>query len=305
METKQFTDEIVYQWQKTWSQKNLEELVESCERDTVSLPYYRKYLSKDGLTLECGCGLGQWVIYLNRLGYKMAGVEIVPECIQICKQYFPDAEIYVGDVRQLPFPDQHFIGYISIGVFEHMIEGSEQTIKEMKRVLKPGGIAIITVPAFNYFMRAWYPLRQILVNLFRTNKTLRKLLGKAIYSGDVQEFKSKLNEIKSRVRNDFYPIIGVDSVKGPLFIEYKYKKGQIEKLLGSLSFEIIESIPIYHPLVFKDNFGSLFFKKSQASGSDAVELNAFGKILCRLFHAISPHFFNYVYLYVVKVKIVR
>lgn len=301
-ENKRFTDEILYQWQKKWSCENIEALLKDCENDRVLTPYILKYLSKEGVTLECGCGLGQWVVYLSRMGFKMAGVEIVPEAVQACKRYFPDADVRIGDVRQLPFEDNTFSGYISIGVVEHMIEGPETTFQEMKRVMKPGGVAIILVPAFNYFMRIWYPIRNIFVSLFRENRILRKLLGKPALLGHANDFQLKLKEIKNQLRREFWPIIGTDPLKGPIFIEYKLKKDQISELLKKEGLEIIESAPLYHPYVFRDNFGDLFFKKNENLHSTYPELNLFGKLLRKMFEFFSPHFFNYVYIYVAKVK---
>ena len=267
MENETFTQEIVYQWQKTWSAKNLEKSIENCGHDKILLPFFMKYLSKDGPSLECGCGLGQWVVYLGKLGYPMAGIDIVPECVRICKEYYPHGDVREGDVRHLPFPDRYFTGYISIGVFEHMIEGPETTMREMGRVLKPGGIAIILVPSFNYFMQIWYPVRKIIVDILRNNQLLRRLLGKTAYSGNQTNFKNKFEDIKKCVRSDYWPIIGTDPQKGPLFIEYKCKKNQIPDLLKSMDFQIIESVPIHHPFIFGDVFGTIFFANN---GDDSM-----------------------------------
>jgi DNA gyrase subunit A len=51
-----FTEEIVYQWDQTWSRKNLDALIDACKNDTVALPYYLKYFSKNERILECGYG---------------------------------------------------------------------------------------------------------------------------------------------------------------------------------------------------------------------------------------------------------
>ncbi|MFN3551367.1 MAG: class I SAM-dependent methyltransferase [Endomicrobiia bacterium] len=293
MKKKDFTEDIIYQWEKVWSNQNIQHVLESCEKDTFLRPYFFKYLSKDGVILEAGCGLGQWVVYLSRLGYNIIGIEIVPNCVKVCKTYFHDVDIRIGDVRNLPFPDKYFDGYISLGVIEHMIEGPESTLQEMKRVLKPNGIAIITVPAYNYFLKIWYPLRKFIVEIFRKNKFFRKILGKPKLLYDKFEGYKKLIDIKKRLKPRLWPIIGIDPVKGPIFLEYRYEKGYLEHILKSFGFKIIESVPIYHPFIFQDIFGNLFFKNN-------LQLNIFGKIIEKIFNKISPHFFNFYYLYVVK-----
>lgn len=49
-----------------------------------------------------------------------------------------------GDARKLPFKDNTFDRVFLISVMEHMPEGHLKAIKELKRVLKPGGIASIS-----------------------------------------------------------------------------------------------------------------------------------------------------------------
>lgn len=303
MNTEKHTEEIIYQWKKAWATKDLQKLIEDCDRDTVFLPFIRRYLPKGSFILEGGCGLGQWVIYLGRQGYRVTGVDIVANCVETCKKNFPDADICAGDVRCLPFSNHCFDGYVSIGVIEHMIEGPETTLREFWRVLKPGGIAVILVPAFNYFMRMWYPIRNFLVDKLRYNQHLRQFLGKSSYPSAMKLAKEKSAEIKQQIHREFWPVIGLDPNKGPIFMEYKYRKNQINSLLKSLNFEILESAPVYHPYVFLDNFGNLFFEKgSKGFNTISPELNACGKIIQKIFAFISPHFFNYCYVYVVEAK---
>ena len=46
----------------------------------------------------------------------------------------------------LPYEDSSISGYLSFGVIEHFIEGPHEALAEAFRVLRPGGIAIITTP---------------------------------------------------------------------------------------------------------------------------------------------------------------
>ena len=59
----------------------------------------------------------------------------------------------VGDVRELPFQDASFDAIYSMGTIEHFDE-TERAVKEMARVLKPGGRAIVGVPnRYDPFLR--------------------------------------------------------------------------------------------------------------------------------------------------------
>jgi|GEM_PF-7081766 len=51
------------------------------------------------------------------------------------------------DARNAPFPDNHFDRIVSLSVLEHIREGGDaQAMREMARMLAPGGVLVITVP---------------------------------------------------------------------------------------------------------------------------------------------------------------
>src|SRR5690606_12421256 len=61
---------------------------------------------------------------------------------------------HVGDVRHLGFADGAFDAVYSPGVCEHFEEGPAAILAETRRVLRPGGIALISAPCFNRLLRA-------------------------------------------------------------------------------------------------------------------------------------------------------
>ncbi|MCX7641254.1 MAG: class I SAM-dependent methyltransferase [Elusimicrobiales bacterium] len=289
-----FTSDIISQWKSYYRDKDIKEIFKSCCKDDVIRPYFLEYLPNEGKILEAGCGFGHWVYYLNSLGYKAVGVEIVPECVAIAKKFFPNIPIEVGDIRNLRFPDNYFDGYISIGVLEHLIEGPEQAIAEAKRVLKNNSIAIFIVPSFNYFMMIYYPIRKIFVEILRYNNFLRKITGRKSINKEKSKFK--YYEILKSLRKEFWPIIGVNDTGELVFIEYKYKKGILEKLLQQQNFEIIKSVSIFHPLVCKDIFGDFLFIKGTLS------FNFYGKLLRSMFRLLGDNFFCYMFLVIARLK---
>jgi SAM-dependent methyltransferase len=56
---------------------------------------------------------------------------------------------YVADAQKMPLPDNSFDTTLSSQVLEH-VPNPEQALREMYRVLKPGGKTIITIPLFGY-----------------------------------------------------------------------------------------------------------------------------------------------------------
>jgi len=290
-----FTQDLISQWKKHYEKQDIKKIMYRCEYDDVLKSYFLKYLPKDQPILEAGCGFGQWVIYLNRLGYSVIGIEIVSECIEICKKFYPQAPIFVGDVRHLPFPDNYFGGYISLGVIEHMIEGPEKIIDEMIRVLKNDGIGIIMVPSYNYLLRMLMPLRDSFVRIVKYNNVIRKIFNKPHIELDKKLIYDKLRKIQQNLRKEFYPVIGVDPKNGPIFVEYKYPKGLLEKILSKYSLKIIEKNTIFSPCCLESLFGKLFCKSN-------TEFNILGIFLQNLLNFINPHILNSHYICIVKVK---
>ncbi|MCX5715269.1 MAG: class I SAM-dependent methyltransferase, partial [Candidatus Omnitrophica bacterium] len=100
---------------------------------------FNKFLPRDGLILEAGCGTARYVVSLRARGYNCTGVDFAPKTVQRVKDHFPDLPVEVGDVRKLNLKDGSIDAYISLGVMEHFKEGPNRAISEAHRVLKIKG----------------------------------------------------------------------------------------------------------------------------------------------------------------------
>ena len=129
----------------TWKKEDFEYLLKSCDRDEVT-PYILKYLPISGKIVEAGCGLGRFVKYLTDKGYDVVGVELSEETVRNVKEVDPQLNVIHGDVLNMPFRTNSIDGVIALGVIEHFISGIEDPLKEIYRILKQGGVAVITVP---------------------------------------------------------------------------------------------------------------------------------------------------------------
>lgn len=106
----------------------------------------RKHLGIKASILDAGCGLGDWVCFLAQKGYLATGLDYSANIVAKLRSACPSYEWVQGDIHELPFENESFDGVISWGVIEHREEGPEKALKEFYRVLKPGGVAIVTVP---------------------------------------------------------------------------------------------------------------------------------------------------------------
>jgi SAM-dependent methyltransferase len=78
----------------------------------------------------------------------ITGLDISPEATGFCRERGLSS-VCLGSVNELPFPDQTFDGIIGVDVLEHL-EDDEGALKDLLRVLRPGGRLIATVPAFQF-----------------------------------------------------------------------------------------------------------------------------------------------------------
>lgn len=185
-----------------WADQNIEDEVRACAERNIT-PYFFKYLPEDEDILEAGCGLGAWVIFLNDKGYRVAGIDNNREVIERLKLWNPSLNVSYGDIEHLPYEDSSLGAYISLGVIEHFEEGTERPLREAFRVLKPGGVIILTVPYNNIFRRLIaHPLR----SLYLMNHRLR---GRRVYFA---EYRYSDTEVVNMLEKTGFHVIetGVD-----------------------------------------------------------------------------------------------
>lgn len=135
-------------WENIWDSASVEVELETVHyrRTLKARDQYLPYLSKDDIILEAGSGLSAVVISLRELGYNVIGLDYALNALHISRQHTPDLPLLGGDVHALPFADNSLGGYLSYGVLEHFEHGMGGALREAYRVLKPGGIGVITIP---------------------------------------------------------------------------------------------------------------------------------------------------------------
>lgn len=142
-------------WDRLWDKlPDFETLVQRGAADPLVRHITTRFLpDRTAKIIEGGCGIGQHVAGLSQLGYDVVGVDYAQQTIKKINDRFPHLSVRFGDVRSLPFRDNTFDGYWSLGVIEHFYEGYDPIIREMRRVLKPGGLAFLTFPVLSALRR--------------------------------------------------------------------------------------------------------------------------------------------------------
>jgi ubiquinone/menaquinone biosynthesis C-methylase UbiE len=111
-------------------------------RDMVSSFLGDRLLQPGVQVLDAGCGTGgflRWVLDANPRA-SAAGVDVGADAIDLARTRVPEAELAATPVRALPFSDERFDVVVTKDVLQHVPEEDVQlSLREMHRVLKPGG----------------------------------------------------------------------------------------------------------------------------------------------------------------------
>jgi ubiquinone/menaquinone biosynthesis C-methylase UbiE len=95
--------------------------------------------------LDLGCGNGRHAIYFAREGMEAWGIDISSTAIEWAQDWARreslEVDFRVGNIAQLPYPDQYFDVVVSHGVLDHIsMDDAKQAVAEVARVLTTGGL---------------------------------------------------------------------------------------------------------------------------------------------------------------------
>jgi SAM-dependent methyltransferase len=95
--------------------------------------------------LDVGCGTGSMLAELTRRGAHATGVDALPQAVAMAAYRCPTARVLEAGADALPFKARSFDGVTMLDVLEHVDE--TRALTEIRRVLRPGGWLLVTVPA--------------------------------------------------------------------------------------------------------------------------------------------------------------
>ena len=97
-----------------------------------------------GPICDLGCGPGQIARYLHSQGVKTLGVDLSANMIVEAQRLNPEIHFHQGDMLSLPDADNSWGGIAAFYCIIHIPrEQIVNALREMKRVLKPGGILLV------------------------------------------------------------------------------------------------------------------------------------------------------------------
>jgi SAM-dependent methyltransferase len=93
--------------------------------------------------LDVGCSSGAFLMTARKLGLETAGVEPSPEAAETARR--AGLNVFTGFLEAACFPDASFDAVTLIEVIEHL-RHPRSLLAECRRVLRPGGILLVTTP---------------------------------------------------------------------------------------------------------------------------------------------------------------
>lgn len=148
---KGYFNTLAEDWNKNYSKSNLfSERLEKVTKLTSDIQL------KDKIVLDIGCGSGMISSYFCEQRSSVFGIDISENMIQQANSYLQSrnlkATLGIGDATNLQFPDNYFDVITCVSVLEWLDKDIE-AIREIRRVLKNDGIAIVSVPNKRSLMR--------------------------------------------------------------------------------------------------------------------------------------------------------
>ena len=155
----------------------------------------RQYMPT-GALLDVGCGTGHTLLAAARCGYRVIGIDLSTQMVErsaaLLKQNgFADRSTFkTGDVEHMPIETASVDAVLALGLIEYLPDDT-QFISEIRRVLRPGGIAVIA-------------FRNRLFNLFSSNSYTQQEADAREFSKLLQELRDEFDRGASQTRFDAF-----------------------------------------------------------------------------------------------------
>lgn len=152
-------------------------------------PYIDEFLTllpKNAKILDAGCGVGTDAGYMASQGFKVIGVDLSEEMLELAKQKFPQIDFRKQDIRKLNFPPNSFAGILAAYSLIHISKKDILALlKKLCQILKKDGAIYIALQEGKseetFVSTPFKPDQKLFLNVI-TFDEIKSLLVKAKFS---------------------------------------------------------------------------------------------------------------------------
>src|SRR5665647_1441658 len=231
-------------------------------------PLFLRLFVEQQPVLEAGCGSGRWCGWFHKHSIHCDGLDWSEELCDRASREMPHSKFIACDMNDAPFPDCSYAGLVALGSIEHTAEGPSRVLREFNRLLRPDGVAVITVPYGGKLrIRLRYLTKPFL--FLRSCDLVRHLFGKPVGG-------TTLSQARQATIPEWHPSF-VHGSEGWFFYEYQFDKRHMRAFLAEAGFEILgESVGFGNEGILH-SFGRLAGRWNE--GRADVDFTALGRIL--------------------------
>ncbi len=187
-------------------------------------------LKNDDIFLDVGCASGRHVFMASLFCQKAVGVDIVSSFVEKAYSHahensIKNVEFHTSSAENLPFDDHTFGKILCAETLEHVLE-PQRTLKEIRRVLRPGGLAVITVPNKNGGGTLYGSIKRLL-NKKRFEPLRAFSISEIEHHGDAHLREFDLKSLMNLLNREGFV---VDKVRGVSFIDFPFADKVANKL---------------------------------------------------------------------------
>jgi ubiquinone/menaquinone biosynthesis C-methylase UbiE len=145
--------EAIDWWASCYAMDELDVMISNARhldpiRKEIENEVWRRIVPSGGLVLDLACGRGffSWRVHKALEGKaRIIGVDLSETILRAAHDQYRHIDFVIGDAEQMPFKSDIFTNVLVISSLEHM-ENPRHAIKEIYRVLKPGGSLVKETP---------------------------------------------------------------------------------------------------------------------------------------------------------------
>lgn len=142
--------------------------------------------------LDLACGPGIMIKGLRAKNYRITAIDAAPDMVALAREVAGDdtqVVCEVGDAYALSVPDGAFDIVTAMGLIEYL-DDEPKYLREMNRIVKDSGTAIITYPNVWSPWRMWNRVLRALVRVFKPHKQTHLLHREYTKKRTIEQFKN-------------------------------------------------------------------------------------------------------------------